>query len=126
MKYILLFAVIAVLVWGVTGLTAKETIVFTALGFGVSVVGAAFILMIILAFILVMVCASEEQGVLAKFVGTQLFTVAMWNLAFGVVPDGKTFSVLGLNIWQVGSYLLYGMTVLIAVYATAVAFTEKR
>lgn len=126
MKYILLFAVIAVLVWGVTGLTAKETIVFTALGFGVSVVGAAFIFMILLVFILVMMFASGELGILAKFVGTQLFTVAMWNLAFGIVPDGKTFSVLGLNIWQVGSYLLYGMTVLIAVYATAVAFTEKR
>ncbi|HHN6681662.1 TPA: hypothetical protein ACROWN_005086, partial [Escherichia coli] len=69
---------------------------------------------------------AHELGSLGKMIISQVVLVGFWNLIFSVIPDGKLISFFGVNVWQSGSYLVYFMTVLVAVFAAYIALQKQR
>ncbi|AIX52508.1 TPA: hypothetical protein HMV82_19605 [Escherichia coli] len=126
MKFILLFFILVILIWGFTGLAFKEAIIFTSVGLSISVVALSALLVVVLTFVMAAMYATQELGALGKMIIAQVVLTGLWNLAFSIIPDGKLLSFFGVNIWQSGSYLVYFMAVLIAVFATFVAFQKQQ
>lgn len=97
------FIIMALLVYGVTGLTAKESIVFTAFGFGISAILCSFIGIMVVLVVTMCLFAFEELGALPRLFGAQIILIALWNLIFTVVlPDEKhaPYSVLISTIFH--------------------------
>ncbi len=91
----------ALLVYGVTGLTAKESIVFTAFGFGISAILCSFIGIMVVLVVTMCLFAFEELGALPRLFGAQIILIALWNLIFTVVlPDEKARTILGFESLQ--------------------------
>lgn len=93
----------ALLVYGVTGLTAKESIVFTAFGFGISAILCSFIGIMVVLVVTMCLFAFEELGALPRLFGAQIILIALWNLIFTVVCRMKKhapYSVLISTIFH--------------------------
>ncbi|MEQ0006739.1 hypothetical protein ABLU95_10955 [Klebsiella sp. GG_Kp146] len=115
-KIMLLFAVVTLLVYGFSGLTGKESVVFTFLGFGFSAVIGAFILIMIVLLIALYLFASSSVSIYPKILFLEGTLFGWWYFVFNfIMPDGKSLTLLGVNIYNLGSYILYGMTVLIGI-----------
>ena len=119
MKIIFLFVIVALLIWGFTGLDTRETIVITTLGFSVGIVTAAFFAVIAVTLLMAAIFVTEEVPTYILALGTQIIPFFFWHVAFSIVPDAKLYTVFGVNIWSMGTYIMYGVTVLIAVYAAS-------
>lgn len=126
MKFILMFFILAILIWGFTGLTFKDAILFTSVGLSISVVALSALLVVALTFVMAAMYAAHELGALGKMIISQVVLVGFWNLIFSVIPDGKLISFFGVNVWQSGSYLVYFMTVLVAVFAAYISLQKQR
>ena len=124
-KGFLFFIIMVLLVYGVTGLTAKESIVFTAFGFGISAILCSFVGIMVLV-VTMCLFAFEELGALPRLFGAQIILIALWNLIFTVVlPDEKARTILGFDLYNISSYLLYGMTVLLGIGSVAMLFNKN-
>jgi hypothetical protein len=106
------FIIMVLLVYGVTGLTAKESIVFTAFGFGISAILCSFIGIMVVLVVTMCLFAFEELGALPRLFGAQIILIALWNLIFTVVLRMKSTHHTRFDLYNISSYLLYGMTVL--------------
>lgn len=126
MKFILLFFILVILIWGFTGLAFKDAIMFTSVGLSISVVALSALLVVILTFVMAAMYAAQELGALGKMIIAQVVLIGFWNLIFSIIPDGKLISLFGINVWQSGSYLGYFMAVLVAVFAVCIAFQKQR
>ncbi|MDQ6192477.1 hypothetical protein M3O75_31730 (plasmid) [Klebsiella pneumoniae] len=68
----------------------------------------------------------EELGALPRLFGAQIILIALWNLIFTVVlPDEKARTILGFDLYNISSYLLYGMTVLLSIGSVAMLFNKN-
>ena len=65
-KGFLFFIIMVLLVYGVTGLTAKESIVFTAFGFGISAILCSFVGIMVVLVVTMCLFAFEELGALPR------------------------------------------------------------
>ncbi|WPI89056.1 hypothetical protein [Klebsiella pneumoniae] len=63
---------------------------------------------------------------LFRLFGAQIILIALWNLIFTVVlPDEKARTILGFDLYNISSYLLYGMTVLLGIGSVAMLFNKN-
>ncbi|MCL3566161.1 hypothetical protein L6P71_28590, partial [Klebsiella pneumoniae] len=61
-----------------------------------------------------------------RLFGAQIILIALWNLIFTVVlPDEKARTILGFDLYNISSYLLYGMTVLLGIGSVAMLFNKN-
>uniref|UniRef100_UPI00202E9A05 hypothetical protein n=2 Tax=Enterobacterales TaxID=91347 RepID=UPI00202E9A05 len=121
----LFFIIIVLLVYGATGLNAKESIVFAAFGFGISAILCSFVGIMIVLVVTMWLFAFEDLGALPRLFGAQIILIALWNLIFTVVlPDEKARTILGFDLYNISSYLLYGMTVLLGIGSAAMLFNK--
>ncbi|HBV9740173.1 TPA: hypothetical protein MEA33_005800, partial [Klebsiella pneumoniae] len=122
----LFFIIMVLLVYGATGLNAKESIVFAAFGFGISAILCSFVGIMVVLVVTMCLFAFEELGALPRLFGAQIILIALWNLIFTVVlPDGKARTILGFDLYNISSYLLYGMTVLLGIGSVAMLFNKN-
>ncbi len=68
MKFILMFFILAILIWGFTGLTFKDAILFTSVGLSISVVALSALLVVALTFVMAAMYAAHELGALGKMI----------------------------------------------------------
>ncbi|EIR0277834.1 hypothetical protein LI811_002067 [Salmonella enterica] len=125
MKFILIFFILVILIWGFTGLSFKDAIMFTSVGLSISVVALSAFLVVVLTFVMAAMYAAQELGALGKMIIAQIILVGFWNLIFSIIPDAKFISFFGVNVWQSGSYLTYFMAMLVAVFAVHIAFQKQ-
>ncbi|EAN4326969.1 hypothetical protein EG703_04985 [Salmonella enterica] len=125
MKFILIFFILVILIWGFTGLAFKDAIMFTSVGLSISVVALSAFLVVVLTFVMAAMYAAQELGALGKMIIAQIILVGFWNLIFSIIPDAKFISFFGVNVWQSGSYLTYFMAMLVAVFAVHIAFQKQ-
>ncbi|STN24979.1 Uncharacterised protein [Escherichia coli] len=107
-----MFFILAILIWGFTGLTFKDAILFTSVGLSISVVALSALLVVALTFVMAAMYAAHELGSLGKMIISQVVLVGFWNLIFSVIPDGKLISFFGvkcLAIWFISSLLHDGV-----------------
>ncbi|HGO5382917.1 TPA: hypothetical protein ACK2XP_004533, partial [Klebsiella oxytoca] len=122
----LFFIIMVLLVYGATGLNAKESIVFAAFGFGISAILCSFVGIMGVLVVTMCLFAFEELGALPRLFGAQIILIALWNLILTVVlPDGKARTILGFDLYNISSYLLYGMTVLLGIGSVAMLFNKN-
>ncbi|HBV2057943.1 TPA: hypothetical protein MDR23_003426 [Klebsiella pneumoniae] len=122
----LFFIIMVLLVYGATGLNAKESVVFTAFGFGISAILCSFVGIMVVLVVTMCLFAFEELGALPRLFGAQIILIALWNLIFTVVlPDEKARTILGFDLYNISSYLLYGMTVLLGIGSVAMLFNKN-
>lgn len=115
-KIMLLFVVVTLLVYGFSGLSGKESVVFTSLGFGFSAVIGAFILIMIVLLVALYLFASSSISIYPKMLFMEGMLFGWWHFVFNfIIPDAKSLTLLGVSIYNLGSYILYGMTVLIGI-----------
>ncbi|EFR0234847.1 hypothetical protein DL738_11860 [Escherichia coli] len=126
MKFILIFFILVILIWGFTGLAFKDAIMFTSVGLSISVVALSAFLVVVLTFVMAAMYAAQELGALGKVIIAQIVLVGFWNLIFSIIPDAKFISFFGVNVWQSGSYLTYFMAMLVAVFAVHIAFQKQQ
>ncbi|EIV1877173.1 hypothetical protein L7E84_003591 [Salmonella enterica] len=126
MKFILIFFILVILIWGFTGLSFKDAIMFTSVGLSISVVALSAFLVVVLTFVMAAMYAAQELGALGKVIIAQIVLVGFWNLIFSIIPDAKFISFFGVNVWQSGSYLTYFMAMLVAVFAVHIAFQKQQ
>ena len=79
-KGFLFFIIMVLLVYGVTGLTAKESIVFTAFGFGISAILCSFIGIMVVLVVTMCLFAFEELGALPRLFGAQIILLLCGTL----------------------------------------------
>ncbi|EDC3150222.1 hypothetical protein KGN64_003309 [Salmonella enterica] len=125
MKFILIFFILVILIWGFTGLAFKDAIMFTSVGLSISVVALSAFLVVVLSFVMAAMYAAQELGALGKMIIAQIILVGFWDLIFSIIPDAKFISFFGVNVWQSGSYLTYFMAMLVAVFAVHIAFQKQ-
>ncbi|MCS5939700.1 hypothetical protein LNO10_26670 [Klebsiella variicola subsp. variicola] len=114
------------MVYGATGLNAKESIVFSAFGFGISAILCSFVGIMVVLVVTMCLFAFEELGALPRLFGAQIILIALWNLIFTVVLlDEKARTILGFDLYNISSYLLYGMTVLLGIGSVAMLFNKN-
>lgn len=70
--------------------------------------------------------AFEELGALPGLFGAQIILIALWNLVFTVVlPDEKACTILGFDLYNISSYFLYGMTVLLGIGSVVILINKN-
>lgn len=74
--------ILAILIWGFTGLTFKDAILFTSVGLSISVVALSALLVVALTFVMAAMYAAHELGSLGKMIISQVVLVGFWNLIF--------------------------------------------
>lgn len=122
----LFFIIMVLLVYGATGLNAKESIVFSAFGFGISAILCSFVGIMVVLVVTMCLFAFEELCALPRLFGAQIILIALWNLIFTVVLlDEKARTILGFDLYNISSYLLYGMTVLLGIGSVAMLFNKN-
>lgn len=115
-KFTLLFALISVLVYGFTDFTGKESIAITALGFGFSAVMASFAGVMIILLVALFLFSSSSISIYPKMLFMEGILFCCWEFTFNfIIPDGKLLTLLGINIYNLGNYFIYGVSVLIGI-----------
>ncbi|MHB2336049.1 hypothetical protein ACYBRG_24360 [Klebsiella pneumoniae] len=124
MKFMVVFICVVLVLYGFYGLTVRESIVFTFLGFSISAIFAAFAGMWIIA----MAATVSLLGVSvmsARIIACQLFAIAMWMLILDVAGVTESTQLLGVSIYNIGNACLFAMTVLTAIYVICLVRAEK-
>ena len=115
-KLIILFAVVALLVYGFSGLSGKDSVAFTFLSFGFSAVIAAFFWIMIVLLVALYLFASSSISIYPKMLFLEGTLFGWWYFVFNfLIPDGQSLTLLGVNIYNLGGYFIYGTTVLIGI-----------
>ena len=83
MKFMVVFICVILVLYGFYGLTVRESIVFTFLGFSISAIFAAFAGMWIIAMAATVSLLGGSM-MKARIIACQLFAIAMWMLIIDV------------------------------------------
>lgn len=124
MKFMVVFICVVLVLYGFYGLTVRESIVFTFLGFSISAIFAAFAGMWIIAMAAT-VSLLGGYMMSARIIACQLFAIAMWMLIIDVAGVTESTQLLGVNIYNIGNACLFAMTVLTAIYVICLVRAEK-
>ncbi|BBW89404.1 hypothetical protein THOKLE017_P20180 (plasmid) [Klebsiella pneumoniae] len=124
MKFMVVFICVVLVLYGFYGLTVRESIVFTFLGFSISAVFAAFAGMWIIAMAAT-VSLLGGSVMSARIIACQLFAIAMWMLIIEVAGVTESTQLLGVSIYNIGNACLFAMTVLTAIYVICLVRAEK-
>lgn len=125
LKITLLLVMAFLLGYGVFGLTAREAVAVTVAGASISFVIASFIGLSILAIIATVIMIGSA-GMAVKMVAAQLFMIGMWQIMFSVSDSLKSVSVGGINIYDLGSVMLFVMSCLTCVYVVGLVLTGRQ
>ncbi|HFQ6955051.1 TPA: hypothetical protein ACHSLM_005072 [Klebsiella quasipneumoniae] len=124
MKFMVVFICVVLVLYGFYGLTVRESIVFTFLGFSISAIFAAFAGMWIIAMAAT-VSLLGGSVMSARIIACQLFAIAMWMLIIDVAGVTESTQLLGVSIYNIGNACLFAMTVLTAIYVISLVRAEK-
>lgn len=124
MKFMVVFICVVLVLYGFYGLTVRESIVFTFLGFSISAIFAAFAGMWIIAMAAT-VSLLGGSVMSARIIACQLFAIAMWMLIIDVAGVTESTQLLGVSIYNIGNVCLFAMTVLTAIYVICLVRSEK-
>ncbi|HHT3797752.1 TPA: hypothetical protein ACTYX2_005284 [Klebsiella pneumoniae] len=124
MKFMVLFICAVLVLYGFYGLTVRESIVFTFLGFSISAIFAAFAGMWIIAMAATVSLLGGSM-MSAGIIACQLFAIAMWMLIIDVAGVTESTQLLGVSIYNIGNACLFAMTVLTAIYVISLVRAEK-
>lgn len=124
MKFMVVFICVVLVLYGFYGLTVRESIVFTFLGFSISAIFAAFAGMWIIAMAAT-VSLLGGSVMSAGIIACQLFAIAMWMLIIDVAGVTESTQLLGVSIYNIGNACLFAMTVLTAIYVICLVRAEK-
>ncbi|HHR0884860.1 hypothetical protein ACYAXZ_25925 [Klebsiella pneumoniae] len=124
MKFMVVFICVVLVLYGFYGLTVRESIVFTFLGFSISAIFASFAGMWIIAMAAtVSLLGGSMMNV--RIIACQLFAIAMWMLIIDVAGVTESTQLLGVSIYNIGNACLFAMTVLTAIYVICLVRAEK-
>lgn len=115
LKVILLMLMVLLLGCGVFGLTAREAVAFTVLGVGIPFIIVSFIGLSILAVITTVIMIGSA-GVAVQMVVAQLIVIGEWQVVFSLSDSMKTVVIAGMNVYESGSFIVSGMSLLTCIY----------
>lgn len=123
MKFMVVLICVILVLYGFYGLTVRESIVFTFLGFSISAIFAAFagVWIIAMAATVSLLGGSMMN---ARIIACQLFAIAMWMLIIDVAGVTESTQLLGVSIYNIGNACLFAMTVLTAIYVICLVRAE--
>lgn len=124
MKFMVVFICVVLVLYGFYGLTVRQSIVFTFLGFSISAIFAAFAGMWIIAMAATVSLLGGSM-MSARIIACQLFAIAMWMLIIDVAGVTESTQLLGVSIYNIGNACLFAMTVLTAIYVISLVRAEK-
>ncbi|HHT0552793.1 hypothetical protein AAHV12_26535 (plasmid) [Klebsiella pneumoniae] len=124
MKFMVVFICVILVLYGFYGLTVRESIVFTFLGFSISAIFAAFAGMWIIAMAATVSLLGGSM-MNARIIACQLFAIAMWMLIIDIAGVTESTQLLGVSIYNIGNACLFAMTVLTAIYVICLVRAEK-
>ncbi|WP_228292831.1 hypothetical protein [Klebsiella pneumoniae] len=124
MKFMVVFICVILVLYGFYGLTVRESIVFTFLGFSISAIFAAFAGMWIIAMAATVSLLGGSM-MNARIIACQLFAIAMWMLIIDVAGVTESTQLLGVSIYNIGNACLFAMTVLTAIYVICLVRAKK-
>ena len=93
MKFMVVFICVILVLYGFYGLTVRESIVFTFLGFSISAIFAAFAGMWIIAMAATVSLLGGSM-MKARIIACQLFAIAMWMLIIDVAGVTESTQLL--------------------------------
>lgn len=123
MKFMVVLICVILVLYGFYGLTVRESIVFTFLGFSISAIFAAFAGMWIIAMAATVSLLGGSM-MNARIIACQLFALAMWMLIIDVAGVTESTQLLGVSIYNIGNACLFAMTVLTAIYVICLVRAE--
>ncbi|ESM56675.1 Uncharacterised protein (plasmid) [Klebsiella aerogenes] len=123
MKFMVVLICVILVLYGFYGLTVRESIVFTFLGFSISAIFAAFAGMWIIAMAATVSLLGGSM-MNARIIACQLFAIAMWMLIIDVAGVTESTQLLGVSIYNIGNACLFAMTVLTAIYVICLVRAE--
>ncbi|EPG4561588.1 hypothetical protein ACX5HZ_005632 [Klebsiella pneumoniae] len=123
MKFMVVLICVILVLYGFYGLTVRESIVFTFLGFSISAIFAAFAGMWIIAMAATVSLLGGSM-MNARIIACQLFAIAMWMLIIDVAGVTESTQLLGVSIYNLGNACLFAMTVLTAIYVICLVRAE--
>lgn len=123
MKFMVVLICVILVLYGFYGLTVRESIVFTFLGFSISAIFAAFAGMCIIAMAATVSLLGGSM-MNARIIACQLFAIAMWMLIIDVAGVTESTQLLGVSIYNIGNACLFAMTVLTAIYVICLVRAE--
>lgn len=123
MKFMVVLICVILVLYGFYGLTVRESIVFTFLGFSISAIFAAFAGMWIIAMAATVSLLGGSM-MNARIIACQLFAIAMWMLIIDVSGVTESTQLLGVSIYNIGNACLFAMTVLTAIYVICLVRAE--
>ncbi|MGR7074332.1 hypothetical protein ACU62W_26130 [Klebsiella aerogenes] len=123
MKFMVALICVILVLYGFYGLTVRESIVFTFLGFSISAIFAAFAGMWIIAMAATVSLLGGSM-MNARIIACQLFAIAMWMLIIDVAGVTESTQLLGVSIYNIGNACLFAMTVLTAIYVICLVRAE--
>ncbi len=123
MKFMVVLICVILVLYGFYGLTVRESIVFTFLGFSISAIFAAFAGMWIIAMAATVSLLGGSM-MNARIIACQLFAIAMWMLIIDIAGVTESTQLLGVSIYNIGNACLFAMTVLTAIYVICLVRAE--
>ncbi len=123
MKFMVVLICVILVLYGFYGLTVRESIVFTFLGFSISAIFAAFAGMWIIAMAATVSLLGGSM-MNARIIACQLFAIAMWMLIIDAAGVTESTQLLGVSIYNIGNACLFAMTVLTAIYVICLVRAE--
>ncbi|HHH8661538.1 MULTISPECIES: hypothetical protein [Klebsiella] len=123
MRFMVVLICVILVLYGFYGLTVRESIVFTFLGFSISAIFAAFAGMWIIAMAATVSLLGGSM-MNARIIACQLFAIAMWMLIIDVAGVTESTQLLGVSIYNIGNACLFAMTVLTAIYVICLVRAE--
>lgn len=124
LKLILLLVMVFLLGYGVFGLTAREAVAFMVAGVSISFIIASFIGLSILAVITTVIMIGRA-GIAVQMIAAQIFAIGAWQVVFSLSDSMKSVTVGGINIYDLGSVMLFGMSLLTCVYVTGLVLSGR-
>ncbi|EBS1405107.1 hypothetical protein ACR9O1_004199 [Salmonella enterica] len=124
MKVLLLLVMVFLLGCGVFGLTAREAVAFTVVGVGIPLIIASFIGLSILAVITTVIMIGSA-GVAVHMIVAQLIAIGAWQVVFSLSDSMKSVAIGGINIYESGGVMLFGMSLLTCLYVVVMVLDER-
>ncbi|EKH3107934.1 hypothetical protein O7N79_001932 [Salmonella enterica] len=123
-NFILLIIMFFLLGYGVFGLTDREAVAFTVGSIGISVIIASFIGLTILAVITAVIMIGHAS-VVVQMIVAQLIVIGEWHMVFSLSDSMKSVAIGGINMYESGSFIVFGMSLLTCLYVI-IAVLERR
>ncbi|EAA6923029.1 hypothetical protein DRV60_21480 [Salmonella enterica subsp. enterica] len=105
-------------------MTAREAVAFMVAGVSISFIIASFIGLSILAVITTVIMIGRA-GIAVQMIAAQIFAIGAWQVVFSLSDSMKSVTVGGINIYDLGSVMLFGMSLLTCVYVTGLVLSGR-